>query len=143
MKKIKLLSILFIFFPLGCNNDEDSINSPIDLLIDSYTNIPVKINTENSYTFTINAKDYTYSTEDNLSFFSDSLVVTITLTKAYSANSSVKLFDQMNEEILSESLNESKVVVNTKLDGNIPEKIKIDLVNFTGQFTIVVALDET
>ena len=143
LKNFFSVSILLTLLLNSCNDDDDLITSPIDLLIDKYDNIPVKVNTENSYTLTVVANDFTYSTEDDLTFLGDSIVVTITLTNANSSNSFVKLFDELNQEIFSESLGENKVVVNTEINGTIPKRIKIDLINFTGQLTIVVALDKS
>jgi hypothetical protein len=51
----------------------------------------------------------------------------------------MKVFNNIQEEIFSELLNTNKVIVNTDLRGQIPGKIKIELVNFTGQLTAVVA----
>ena len=134
MKYLRLFVVLVGFLVV--------INSPIDLLSDVYDNIPVKVNTQNSFTFTLSAKDFTYSTTDDLVFLNDSLVVTITMANVTSSNSSCKLYNSSNVEIFGESLNESKVVVNTDLIGDIPDKIKIELIDFTGQLTIVVALDQ-
>jgi hypothetical protein len=146
MKYLRLYWLVFIVLPfiiINCKENEDTINIPIDLLIDTYDNIPVIVNTENSYTFTVSASNLTYSIEDNLVFLSDSLVVTITLTNVSSANSRIKLFSENNEEIFSESLNNNKVFVNTELKGNIPKTISIELDNFSGQLTIVVATDKS
>jgi hypothetical protein len=146
MKYLRLFWFSFIVLPfiiISCKENEDTINIPIDLLIDTYDNIPVIVNTENSYTFTVSASNLTYSTEDNLVFLSDSLVVTITLTNVSSANSRIKLFSENNEEVFSESLNNNKVFVNTELKGNIPKTISIELDNFSGQLTIVVATDKS
>ena len=44
------LSLLFLF--ISCH-DDDTINVPIDLLVGTYDNIPVIVNTEDSYTFTV------------------------------------------------------------------------------------------
>jgi len=142
MKKLVLLLILLtsLFLVTNCKDDNDEINSPIDLFEDMYDNIPVIVNTENSFTFTVVANELDYSYKDNLNFDNDSLVVTITLTNASSNSSTLKLFNNNDETIFSESLNESKVLVNTELNNEKPRSVQIELLKFTGQLTIVVAL---
>lgn len=138
-----LLSIVTLALFSSCDQDEKLLTSPIDLLSDTYDNIPVKVNTTNSFTFTVSAKDFTYSTEDNLIFDADSLVYTLTLMNSKSSNSSVQLIDSAGNQIFNESLNTNKVIVNPNIKGVIPKKIIIDLINFSGQLTIVVAIDNS
>lgn len=139
-KPILLIVISFLsIICLSCKNDPE-INSPIDLIDEMYDNIPVVVNTENAFTFTIVADNITYSKESNLNFTNDSLVTTITLTNVQTRESSFEILDASGQDIFSESLNENKVVVNTELKGSIPEKVLISLKDFSGKLTIVVAL---
>ena len=138
---ILLLILPYLFF--SCEDDDsNNLTNPIDLIVDDYDNIPVKVNTQDSFTFTLNAKNFSYTTEDNLQFSDDSIVVTITLTNASSNNSSFVLIDTEGNVMYSESLNENKVSVDTDLIGNIPSLSRIELNNFTGQLTIVVAVNK-
>ena len=141
MAQFRLLILLFIaiLFLTNCKDNEDLINSPIDLLSDSYNNIPVIVNTQNSYTFTVNAKNFSYSTEDNLNFSTDSLVITLTIANVNSSNGTMKVFNNLDQEIFAESLNDNKVIVKTDLIGQNPKQIKLELVKFTGQLTAVIA----
>jgi len=132
------ISLLFISVLISsCKSDD--ISSPIDLIDDRYDNIPVLVNTENTFTFTIVADNITYSKISNLNFTKDSLVTTITLTEVTSRNSTFEIYDGAEKSIFSESLNENKVSVNTEVNGSIPEKLMIDLNDFSGKLTIVVA----
>lgn len=138
--KYSFLFISLLFITIGmssCKNDD--ISSPIDLVDDRFDNIPVVVNTENSFTFTIVADNITYSKVSNLNFTKDSLVTTITLTEVTSRGSSIEIFDKAEKSLFTESLNENKVSVNTEVNGSIPEKLMIDLNNFSGILTIVVA----
>jgi len=145
MKSIKgLLVLLFLLaFISSCNSEKDQLVAPIDLLNNTYNNIPVKVNTSNSFTFTVNAKDLTYNLQDELIFDADSIVIILTLTMSNNSNSSVQIFDTENNIIFSELLNNDKVVVNTDIKGIIPKKIILNLTNFTGRLTIVVATDKS
>jgi hypothetical protein len=133
---IVILSILFI----GCKDDENNfIGSYIDILSTEYDNIPVIVNTQDSFTFTVSAKNLNYNLDDNLSFTSDSLVVTITSSQSSSTNSSFSIWDYSEAQIFSESLNTNKVVVKDNFGGKIPHRVKIDLGNYSGKLTIVIA----
>lgn len=137
-KSFLFISLLFFTICIpSCKNDD--ISSPINLVDDRYDNIPVVVNTENSFTFTIVADNITYSKVSNLNFTKGSLVTTITLTDVTSRGSSIEIFDISEKSIFLESLNENKVSVNTEVNGSIPEKLMIDLNDFSGILTIVVA----
>lgn len=127
-------SILLLF--LSCRDDETFINP----VIGEYDVLPVIVNTENSFTLTVNANKLEYYLEDNLAFTKDSIVCAVTLTNASSDGSIVRVLGNSNEVLFSESLNQSKIIVNTEINGKIPKKIIVDLFNFSGQLTIVVAL---
>ena len=139
MKYFKLFftALFLILLVSSCRDDESTLNP----IIGEFDDLPVVVNTENSFTFTVNASKLDYYIEDNLTFTKDSLVCAVTLTNASSNSSIVQLFDGSNTLIFSESLNQSKVVVDTELDGKIPKKIVVDLFNFSGQLTIVVATE--
>ena len=130
------LSLLFLF--ISCH-DDDTINVPIDLLVGTYDNIPVIVNTEDSYTFTVSANNLNYQLDDDLTFGSDSLVITVTLTNVSSSNSFFTLYGINDFEIFSESLNNNKVVVNTELGVVNPKRIVAELSDFSGNLTIVLA----
>ena len=137
--RLLILSIITILFFTNCTDKDNQINSPIDLLTNTYINTPVIVNIENSYTFTVNANKLDYSTDENLNFSTDSLVITLTLTNINSSDGSIKVFNNSGQEIFSELLNTNKVIVKTDLIGQTPRQIKIELINFTGQLTAVVA----
>jgi hypothetical protein len=139
--KLFLIVLVSLILISGCSEENDVID-PIDLLSDDYDNIPVKVNTEDSFTFTLSANDFDYFTEDDINFTNDSLVVTITSTNAEAANSSFTLYGSNDNILFSEGLNDSKVTVKTDLTGEIPERVKIELNDYSGQLTIVVALLE-
>lgn len=137
--RLLILSLITILFLTNCTEKENLINSPIDLLTNSYTNTPVIVNAENSYTFTVNANNLNYSTDENLNFSTDTLVISLTLANIISSDGFIKVFNNSGQEIFSELLNTNKVIVKTDLIGQTPGQLKIELVNFTGQLTAVVA----
>jgi hypothetical protein len=63
----------------------------------------------------------------------------LTLANVRSSDGFIKVFNNNAQEIFSEILNTNKVIVITDLKGQIPGQIKIELINFTGQLTAVVA----
>jgi len=137
--KLFLTSLSLLFFFISCRDDDNTINVPIDLLIGTYDNIPVIVNTEDSYTFTVSASNLNYKVDDDLTFGSDSLVITVTLTNVSSSMSFFTIYDINDFEIFSESLNNNKVVVNTELGVVNPKRIVAELSDFSGNLTIVLA----
>ncbi len=145
MKKYFLQTILiFVVIFSACDSDDitniDTVNNPFDNLSE---NIPVVVNNENSFTFALRANKIDFSYTDNLSFSSDSLVITITSLKTSSVNSSFFVYDNLNEVIFSETLNQNKVIVKSDIGGKIPKKANIRLINYSGELTIVVANKHT
>ena len=51
----------------------------------------------------------------------------------------MKVFNNLDQEIFAESLNDNKVIVKTDLIGQNPKQIKLELIKFTGQLTAVIA----
>ena len=139
--KMLLISLALLFVFISCDDDDPivEITVPIDLLDDVYDNIPVVVNTENSFTFTVAANQLDYTYDNNINFNKDTLVVTITLTNASSNNSSVQILDSENNFVFNESLNESKVLVNTELINLDSKRVKLELQDFSGQLTFVIA----
>ena len=141
MINFRLLILFFaiILLLLSCQNKDDIINSPIDFLTNNYDNTPVIVNTENSYTFTLKANKFSYSSDDELNFSTDSLVITLSLTNVNESNGSMKVFNNIGQEIFSETLSENKVIVQTDFIGQTPTRIIFELADFTGQLAAVVA----
>ncbi|MCB9260265.1 MAG: hypothetical protein H6612_13040 [Ignavibacteriales bacterium] len=132
--------LLLLSFISGCSEEDHITNNPIDLVDDYYNNTPVIVNTNDNFTFTISAKNFDYVTDNELIFNNaDSIVVTITLTNASSNNSFFTLTDNNNKKLIDESLNTNKVIVRTDLGNVTPKKSLINLNDFTGKLTIVVA----
>ncbi len=137
-----IFTLIFIlnFLFVACKDDENPITgSYIDILSTEYDNIPVIVNTQNSFTFTVSANNLNYNLDDELTFTSDSLVVTVTSSQSSSENSNFSILDYSDETIFTQTLNTDKVVVKDNFSGKIPHRVKIDLVNYSGKLTIVIA----
>lgn len=53
-------------------------NNPTSTIVENNVNSPVTINVTNSFTYNVNANQYTDNSINDLNFLSDSLVVTLT-----------------------------------------------------------------
>ncbi len=131
MNKIILVTLLVttICF-IGCKDDATTNSTP--------SNIPVVANTTNAFSYSIVANSYSSSTDYNLTFTSDSLSCTITVTNQTLGNASVKILDSTNSIVYSDSLLSNKVVAFTQANKGIPKTLKLTFNNYTG--TLIFAL---
>lgn len=138
--KLILLIVLVLISVFSCRENEDTITeSLININLPEYDNIPVIANVEDSFVFTLNAKNFNYNYNDYIDFTNDSSVITVTSNKTSSTNSQFTVYDNLNEELFSTDLNTDKVLVKDNLGGKIPSYVKVKLENYNGILNIVVA----
>ncbi len=141
MRQSLLFISVIVFFVLlvGCDDNSVDFNSPI---ITAFDNTPVVANTLNAYTFTVSANDFALTRVDSLSFDTDSLVVTLTLASHSSGGGDISVVTANSTTIFSESLNANKVLVKTDVIGNIPKAVSVQMSDFTGSVSFVLAKQE-
>jgi hypothetical protein len=131
MKKIIIVTSLVITICLlGCKEDTSTNSTP--------ANIPVIANTTNAFAFTLVANSYTSNSAYDLTFSTDSLACSITVTNQTSGNASIKILDSTSSIVYSDSLLSNKVLAFTQANKGIPKSIKLAFNNYTG--TLVFAL---
>jgi hypothetical protein len=135
--KYLVLPILFVLAVISCS--DDSI-SPGDTNADQ--NIPVVTNTQNAYTFTIDAVNYSFNEIDTLGFTTDSLVAVLTFSNYRGGNGRITLTCGCGADFYTQDLSSGKVVVDTELHGYVPKVFTIRMTNLTGQLSFVVAKKE-
>lgn len=132
-------SLLVLFLSLlltSCMSDSENLSN---LITTPFDNIPVVVNTLNAYTFTLNANEFSETRSENLSFNTDSLVITLTLGNHSAGGGSLTVAGSDSSEIFSESLDRNKVVIRTDVNGHIPKTISVTLIDFTGSVSLVLA----
>ena len=145
---MKSILTVFLFLLLNflllssCREDNNNnfLDSLIDIDLPEYDNIPVIANVENSFVYTLNANKFSYNFAEFVDFNSDSIVISLTATKISSSKSFFTIFDDQNEEIFTTDLNTNKVLVKDNIGGKIPSYIRVKLEDFTGILNIAVAV---
>ena len=99
---------------------------------------PVTTNTTNSFTFTIDANQYSDNSNNDLSFLSDSLVVTLSSTSYYTGQVIVFVTDASNGIIFSDTVRSSKTVAIAHLKTTKPRHCNISISNLTAKFAFAV-----
>jgi hypothetical protein len=128
MKYILIFVLFFIFF--ACEENSTDPNNP-------HNSTPVIVSGKNFYTYSINADEYTSQLSNTLNFDADSIEIYISLGN-YQNGSGIFTVKSKSETIYSDSLNGNKTVVKTDLALGVPEITEIDLVDFSGDVSIVV-----
>ena len=137
MRKIcKPLLLTYILFGTGCMVETDGSFRPE---IEPMTNQPVAVNTLNAYVFTLNANGFSQTRVDSLFFDTDSLVYTLTLAHYSGGDGVLTISTKDSVAILSENLNQNKVVVQTDIIGKIPKTVSIQLSDYVGSISFVLS----
>ena len=106
MKKYSFLKIftgIVLLLMFACENDSPDTLDPFTTL---YDNIPIVVNTLNAYTFTVNANNFSMNRVDNLSFETDSILLSLTLANYSNGNGTLSVLSDDSTQIISETLNQ-------------------------------------
>lgn len=137
MRKVNLLSMLLALLLsltfYSCDYNVDVVD-PENI----GKNFPVIVNTLNTYTFTVDADNFSITRNESLSFDSDSLTITLVLSSYSSGSGTIQVKNQLNEMIFSENLNSNKVVTLPSVIGNIPKSNSITISNLKGKISFVL-----
>lgn len=101
-------------------------------------NSPVTTNVINSFTYSINANKFTDNSQNDLSFLSDSLVVTLSSGSYSSGQAIILVSDSLNATIFSDTIKSNKTIVITHLKTTKPRQCSLDIANLTAKFAFVV-----
>jgi len=132
MKEFHFFIAGIILFFMSCKD-----NSTATTVHDNL-NSPVTTNVVNSFTYSINASSYSVHSQNDLSFLSDSLVVTL-LSSGYSSGKAIVLVrDSSSTSIFADTITSNKTIVITNLKTTKPRYCTLDVTNLTAKFTFTV-----
>jgi hypothetical protein len=132
MKKIVFVLSLAITICLWGCKDNTSTNP-------TFTNYPVAANTTDAFSYTVTADSYTTTAAYDVSFSTDSLACSITVTNQTSGNASLKITDSTNATVYSDSLLTNKVLAFTQTHKGIPKNIQLAFHQYTGTLVFVLS----
>ena len=137
MRKVNLLSMFLVLFLsltfYSCDYNVD-VADPESI----GKNFPVIVNTVNTFTFTVDADNFSITRNETLFFDSDSLTITLVVSSYSSGSGAIQIKNQLNEMIFSENLNSNKVVTLPSVIGNIPKSNSITISNLKGKISFVL-----
>ena len=141
MKKSNIyILILLAGILAGCNKDSvlnpTSNHMPIDIVI---ANIPVIANTQNAFTFDMVATMYTSSITYPLSFSTDTLACSMTITGQTSGGGYLKIVDSNNATVFADSAMGNKIAAFTQSGRGIPKNISLVFTNYTGNINFALS----
>ncbi len=102
-------------------------------------NSPVTTNVTNSFTYTVNANQYSDSSQNILSFVSDSLVVTLTSSNYVSGQAIVSVRDSLNAPIFTDTVTSNTTTTIAHLKTTTPRYCNIVISSMTAKLVFVLA----
>lgn len=116
----------------SCTNNS---NSPT---VSDILHSPVTTNVTNSFTFSIDANQYSDNSYNDLSFLSDSLVVTLTSTGYSSGQAIFVVSDLSNATIFSDTVRSNKTIAIAHLKTTKPRHCSINITDLTAKLAFAV-----
>ena len=133
MAKKLLIHSLLIIVVLFTNCDDDTSIPP-----DNGSGLPVVVNTEDVYTYTLLAGNYSETRNNTLDFTSDLLTISLTIVGYQQGNGALTVLAADSSVIFTESLDANKVITLTDLSGAIPSEINIEINNLSATLTFTL-----
>lgn len=132
MRAYYLFVVAMIFCFTSCEDNSTSAG------LNDNTNSPVTTNVTNSFTYSVNAIQYSDSSYNDLVFSSDSLVVTLATSNYSSGQAVILVSDSLNATIFSDTVKSNKTIVIAHLYTTKPRHCILDITNLTAKFAFVV-----
>ncbi len=88
-------------------------------------NFPVTTNVTNSFTYTVNASQFSDNSQNNLSFLSDSLVITLTCSNFSSGQAVVTVRDSLGGSVFSDTVRSNKTTAIAHLKATKPKTCSV------------------
>ena len=134
------IMILLTGILAGCNKDSllgpGGTQIPIDQII---ANTPVVANTQNAFALDLVAVAYTSSITYPLSYSTDTLACSMTITGHTSGGGFIKIVDSNNTTVIADSTLGNKIAAFTQSGRGIPKTISLVFINYTGNINFALS----
>ena len=134
MKNIHYFFIIATTVFLGSCRDKSTTTEVHDNL-----NSPVTAIGTNGFTYTVNANQYSETSQNDLTFLSDSLVVTLSCSNYLSGQAIISVKDSQNVSIFLDTVKSNKTIAIAHLKATKPKHCNIDINNLTATLVFVLA----
>ena len=132
MKSQHYFAVGMILCLASCQNNSTSPT------VSDILHSPVTTNVTNSFTFSIDANQYSDNSNNDLSFLSDSLVVTLSSTSYLSGQAIISVSDLSNATIFSDTVRSNKTIAIAHLKTTKPRHCTINITNLTAKLAFAV-----
>ena len=102
------------------------------------TNSPVTANVTNSFTYTVNGDQFSENSQNDLSFSSDSLVVTLSSINYLSGQAIISVKDSQNVSVFVDTVKSNKTIAITHLKTTRPKQCNVTSSNLTAKLVFVL-----
>jgi hypothetical protein len=133
MKRIFFLTGLYIvsLFLFGCREEVISPNNPAGNIND-----PIQLRTNYSYTFLINAQNFSMNIKEDTFLNFDKSLITYKLTDYVAGSINVIIFNNQKQQIYSKTLSGTDGTIPSNVVDENPSRIEIKFNDFSGKFTV-------
>jgi hypothetical protein len=116
----------------SCMNNSNSTTAP------DVFHSPITTNGTNSFTFTVDANRYSDDSNNDLSFLSDSLVITLSSTSYSSGQAIIFVSDAANAPIFTDTVRSNKTIAIAHLKTTKPRHCSLQITNLTAKLAFAV-----
>jgi hypothetical protein len=131
MKKIWVMIIVVVVMFAGCREEVIAPNNPAGNIND-----PIQQRTNNSYTFLINAEDFSYKILVPNTVSGQKYRIVYSLRDYSSGNASVLVLSAAQTVVLSKIIDENADGRILNVDGDSAKQLELNFVNFTGKLSV-------
>ena len=110
-----------------------------DTVSPSTENTPVVANTANAFSFTLAATSYTATNQYTMSFSTDTIACSLTITGKTTGSGSLTVADSNYSIVYADSSLNNQVTAFTQSGKGIPKRISIVFNDYTGTITFALA----
>jgi hypothetical protein len=135
MKAYYYFLVVLSLYLISCKNNPTSTTVTV---LDNL-NSPIAINVTNSFTYSINASQYSDNSNNALSFLSDSLVVTLSSSSYSSGQAIILVSDSSNATIFTDTVKSNKTIAIAHLKTTKPRHCSLNITNLTAKLSFVLA----
>ncbi len=120
---------------IGCRENQNNATQPD---YSQKANLPVVVNDSNQYVFTLEASHFSVDRTDSLFFSTRSLIFPLTVVNYTSGSGEISVYDKDESIVLTEKIDGNKVITRRIDSSVIPDKINIELNDFSGTISLVL-----
>jgi len=113
-------------------------DNSVSTIVQNNVNSAITTNVTNSFTYSVNANQYSDNSNNDLSFLSDSLVVTLSSSSYSSGQAIILVSDSSNAPIFTDTVRSNKTIAIAHLKTTKPRHCSINVTNLIAKLAFVI-----